>query len=526
MAVAIAGTKNNAMAFLKRPSLRLSIRNRFFLLVLILAILPFLAYKFAVDLHRLLLKNQAIIQQQTVVNLSYILENRPDLWALQIQAGDPTSQLAHLNLERSVLWIVNEKGQATYVVGRLANYESSLTQAPFAVLGHFAIKSLSKLLPYTLPYPFPQSLTPEVALIQQAIRGRTFQQYRLNRQDKPVSLMSATPLRIKNQVVGAVVLEQTMDSLLAESLNTFYRLIGIGSLVFIMVILGAIFYSASLSNRILRLDKDVRQTFDATGKVRQLDFKDQSKQGYQDELTDLRHHIYEMLGQLSGYERYLKQLPRALRHEIHNPLNRLAMSLALVEKTVSHPHLQHAQRALDQLKQIIASMSEASSIEDSLQSQQGEPFAIGEMLNLYFDSVKATQTHPFEIEVELTPEVEVLGDGFMLEQLLDKLISNAKDFDNGQCPIQLTAQQQKNWIKIIVSNCGIHLPKGYETQVFDGMLSIRQPNQDDQAHLGLGLYIARLITQFHQGHITAQNWQTPSQKGVSFVVSLPRYQPK
>ncbi len=98
--------------------LRLSIRTRFFILLLLLTILPFLAYKFAVDLHRLLLKNQAIIQQQTVVNLSYILENRTDLWALQIQAGNPTSQLAHLNLEKSVLWIVNEFGQATYVVGR------------------------------------------------------------------------------------------------------------------------------------------------------------------------------------------------------------------------------------------------------------------------------------------------------------------------------------------------------------------------------------------------------------------------
>jgi len=64
--------------------LRLSIRNRFFILLLLLTVLPFLAYNFAVDLHRLLLKNQAIIQQQTVINLSYILENRTDLWALQI----------------------------------------------------------------------------------------------------------------------------------------------------------------------------------------------------------------------------------------------------------------------------------------------------------------------------------------------------------------------------------------------------------------------------------------------------------
>lgn len=508
-----------------RP-LRLSIRTRFFILLLILTILPFLAYKFAVDLHRLLLKNQAIIQQQTVVNLSYILENRPDLWALQIQAGNPTSQLAHLNLDRSVLWIVNEVGQATYVVGRLANYDSKAYQDPFTTLGHFTIKGLSKLIPYSLPYPFPQSLTPEVALINQAVHGRTFQQYRMNRDNKPVSLMSATPLKIKDQIVGAIILEQTMDSLLTESLSMFYRLIGIGGIVFLLVIGGAVFYTASLSNRILRLDRDVRQTFDPYGRAHQLDFQDQAKRGYRDELSDLRHHIYEMLSQLSGYERYLKQLPRALRHEIHNPLNRLSMSLSLLEKEVAHKQLNYAKRALEQLKQIIASMSEASSIEDSLQSHPPEPFAIGDMLSHYFDSVTSADAERFQVVQNLSGEIEVLGDGFMLEQLLDKLISNAKDFDNGACPITLKAEKHSGkWVEIRVQNCGPGLPEGHEKQIFDGMLSIRRFNQDDQAHLGLGLYIARLIANFHQGTLEAENWSSADQKsdqaGVVFVLRLP-----
>jgi signal transduction histidine kinase len=421
-----------------------------------------------------------------------------------------------------VLWIVNEVGQATYVVGRLANYQSNAYQDPFTTLGHFAIKGLSKLIPYSLPYPFPQSLTPEVALIKQAIRGRTFQQYRMNRDNKPVSLMSATPLKIKDQIVGAIILEQTMDSLLTESLSMFYRLIGIGSIVFLLVILGAVIYTASLSNRILRLDRDVRQTFDPYGRAHQLDFQDQSERGYRDELSDLRHHIYEMLSQLSGYERYLKQLPRALRHEIHNPLNRLAMSLSMLEKDVQHKQLSYAQRALEQLKQIIASMSEASSIEDSLHAQPREAFPVGEMLTHYFDSVTSMDAERFDVQQTLTGQLQVLGDGFMLEQLLDKLISNAKDFDNGQCPISLSAHKRGQWIEIRVKNCGPHLPEGYETQLFDGMLSIRRFNQDEQAHLGLGLYIARLIANFHQGTLEAENWSDTSEKtGVVFILRLP-----
>lgn len=504
---------------------RFSIRNRFFMLLLLLTILPFLAYNFAVDLHRLLLKNQAIIQQQTVINLSYILENRTDLWALQIQAGNPTSQLAHLNLDKSALWIVNEIGQVTYVVGHLEkNHNNLQSQSLFSQLGHFLIKSLSTIMPFSLPYPYPQSHTPEVALIQQAINGRTFQQYRMNLQNQPVSLMSATPLKVGNHIIGAVVLEQSMDSLLTESLETFYRLIGIGGLVFMLVILGAILYIASLSNRIVRLDKDVRKTFDNYGKVNQFRFPDKKRLGYDDELADLRHHVYEMLTQLASYERYLKQLPRTLRHEIHNPLNRLSMSLSLLEKDVQHKQIPYSQHALQQLKQIISSLSEASSIEDSLQSQPPEPFDLSEMLKLYFESIEETvSSEEIQIENHLTEPAMVLGDGFMVEQLMDKLLGNAKDFNDHKHPIYITATRQDKQVEIQVKNSGPPLPEGFEKQIFDGMMSIREANSDDQAHLGLGLFIVKLITDFHHGKIEANNITEPQHDfwGVSFKLTLP-----
>ena len=356
------------------PKLRLSIRTRFLILLLLLTILPFLAYKFAVDLHRLLLENQATIQKQTVINLSYILENRTDLWAIQIQRQNPSSHLSHLNLDQSVIWMVNEHGQATFVVGSMPN-ESSFTHLdPFSRLGYFLIEVVSQVIPFSPPYPYPQSKTPEISLIEESTSGNTFQQYRMDRNNEPISLMSATPVKFKDKIVGAVIIEQSMDTLLTESMNDFYRLIGIGALVFLLVILGAILYTASLSNRIVRLDKDVRETFDSYGKVNQLSFPDTRLRHYHDEISDLRHHIYEMLTQLASYERYLKQLPRTLRHEIHNPLNRLSMSLSLMEKEVEHKQLNYSKHALEQLKQIIASMSEASSIEDSLHSQTPEAF--------------------------------------------------------------------------------------------------------------------------------------------------------
>ncbi|WP_232023352.1 hypothetical protein [Thiomicrorhabdus aquaedulcis] len=199
---------------------RISIRTRFFILLLLLTILPFLAYRFAIDLHRIMLNNQAIVQQQTVENLALILENRTDLWALQIQTGKPT-RLSHLNLTNSVLWVVNEKGQTTYVVGELPSKEANGHNDFFTMVGKSLIKTLATVIPYSLPYPYPQSETPEINLIANALKGKTIQQYRMDYQQQPISLMSATPLMIKNRIIGSIVLEQRMETLFSETFNYF-----------------------------------------------------------------------------------------------------------------------------------------------------------------------------------------------------------------------------------------------------------------------------------------------------------------
>jgi signal transduction histidine kinase len=53
------------------------------------------------------------------------------------------------------------------------------------------------------------------------------------------------------------------------------------------------------------------------------------------------------------------------------------------------------------------------------------------------------------------------------------------------------------------------------SQLFDSMVSVRK-GADDK-HLGLGLYIAKLIAEGHGGHISADNVRD----GVLFTVALP-----
>ena len=57
------------------------------------------------------------------------------------------------------------------------------------------------------------------------------------------------------------------------------------------------------------------------------------------------------------------------------------------------------------------------------------------------------------------------------------------------------------------------------SQLFDSMVSVRT---GDDKHLGLGLYVAKLIAEGHGGRISAEN----TDAGVRFLVTIPLGEPR
>jgi signal transduction histidine kinase len=55
-------------------------------------------------------------------------------------------------------------------------------------------------------------------------------------------------------------------------------------------------------------------------------------------------------------------------------------------------------------------------------------------------------------------------------------------------------------------NRGPALPPEIADRLFDSMISARKEASGDNPHLGLGLYIVRLIAEFHGGRASARNW--------------------
>lgn len=505
---------------MKSPNLpfKFTIRRRLLLLLLMLGLLPLLAYRFAMDFQHLLLEHQARLHQHTVQNLALILENRPDLWGQTQAAGQV---LSHVDLQNSSIWLVNPQGQTNYVMGQLAKPIPQSTPI-FEQLGAQVIGLVGQLSGQVLPYPFPQSENPELTLIKMALKGQSSQQYRSDQQGQPVSLMSASPLYLDKQQVGAIVFEQNLDTIFNQTLRHFHYLVGLGSVLMLLVLLGIWWYSRSLSNRIVRLSNDVTSSFELESRQWQPHVL-KRPEPYADEITDLRQNILEILEKIASYERYLKQLPNSLRHELHNPINRLSASLELLSlESDHHPRIEQAQQSLLQLQRIIQALSESSSLEQSLQNHCLMSLKVTPRLLNYFGDVQTSQAPGLVvIENQLSKhDLTIKADGFLLEQLLDKLIDNALSFNNAACPVRIRLANTATKISIEVINCGPLLPVGFEQQIFEGMVSMRSPSETEETHLGLGLYLARLIAEFHQADLQASNWKQADLQGVCVKLSL------
>jgi len=103
----------------------------------------------------------------------------------------------------------------------------------------------------------------------------------------------------------------------------------------------------------------------------------------------------------------------------------------------------------------------------------------------------------------------VEGSPDLAAQLLDKLVANAVDFSSPGHAVRISLAVENGVAELGVENQGPPLPEEMRGKLFESMVSVRgeraREGQSGEPHLGLGLYVARLIAEFHGGTIAARN---------------------
>jgi signal transduction histidine kinase len=113
--------------------------------------------------------------------------------------------------------------------------------------------------------------------------------------------------------------------------------------------------------------------------------------------------------------------------------------------------------------------------------------------------------------------VLILGVPDRIAQMLDKLIDNAIQFGSENGLIIVNLRRDAEFIELSVLNDGPSLPDDIADRLFDPMVSSTKDAR--KTHLGLGLYIVRLVAESHRGTVRAENRR--GSRGVEVTVALP-----
>ena len=433
-------------------------------------------------------------------------ETRPG--RLVRSSGEITSILRRFNdTPGRRIWVLDSQGQVLANTGTLT---PSVERHPLNLFYSLLLPSVSER--------FKDDLAGASRLqgseIQSALAGNTESRWRSSPDEKAVIVSAATPVWIGNDVRGVVVVEETTNNIQMLQRNALVSMVNKTLMVFFLITLALLVFATRLSIRLRRLSEEAEQSIDEHGKV----VGKMTASTATDELGDLSRNYAAILERLREYNVYLEGLASKLSHELRTPMAVVQSSLENLRTELANndsKYLDRAQEGIDRLQKIVTRLSEAARLEQALQGAETSSVDLCQLIKQAVDGYRhAYPGMKFHLDVP-DNELCIKASPELFMQMLDNIIANAVDFSAKNMPVDIRLWKDSTGTVLDITNYGSSLPAEMENQLFNSMVSVREQRQS-MPHLGLGLYIARLVAEFHRGRIRAFNLDR--QNGVCFRI--------
>ncbi|MFT5069505.1 MAG: two-component system sensor histidine kinase ChvG [Candidatus Paceibacteria bacterium] len=337
-----------------------------------------------------------------------------------------------------------------------------------------------------------------------------------------VFAVAAPILDQEGELLGVVLIKQSTAQILGLQRQAMENIALLSLSTMLVILLVLLLFSWRQAMRIRRLGREAQQVVDPDGRLRTDQLYNEIRAG--DEIGDLARSFSGVVARLHEHQEFMSTMPRTLRHEVNNPLNATMTSLENMQmhgvSEGQQRYIDSAQRGLVKISAIVEKLADAANLEAALHEDELEPLDLLHLLKTYVHHQNpATLGGSADVVFEANQQsIYVAGVDYRIEQLLDKLLDNARDFRDEASLVTVRLFQQDYDCFLEVENNGPSIPSELMAGMFNSMVSARAAGAG-HAHFGLGLYIVRLISQFHGGSVSAHNLIQP--EGVMFRVKLP-----
>ncbi|MDY1550128.1 ATP-binding protein [Luteibacter sahnii] len=353
--------------------------------------------------------------------------------------------------------------------------------------------------------------------VRRALEGKPSTAWRVGEARGSVVLAAAMPVTIRGKLHGVVLLEQPSRAVPLLANRALFGLLIVSFGVLLVAGGVLLLFATRLTFRLRRLRNAAERAQDNDGRLDgPFPLTDAT-----DELGDLARSFARLFEVVGGYTDYLRTLASKLSHELNTPLAIVKSSLDNLDHAglpaEAEPYLARARDGVARLGALVRAMSEASRMERAIAAAEAEDVDLAEIVRGCADGYRVlaggrridTSLPDEPIRMHVSPE--------LMAQALDKLFDNAVSFTPADGWLRVTLSPTPDGADITLANQGPSLPAAMQGRLFDSLVSLRDKATPGEApHLGLGLYVVRLVAERHQGSASACNIEG----GVAFTLHL------
>jgi two-component system sensor histidine kinase CiaH len=217
-------------------------------------------------------------------------------------------------------------------------------------------------------------------------------------------------------------------------------------------------------------------------------------------------------------------------HELRSPLAVMETNLELVmgnrEETIESQSkwLENVQIENRRMTKLVTDLLFLARADSNQQMIERVLFPLNVVVREVIDSFEPLAAKKgIQLDMDLEPEIEFLGDEDRLKQLTVILLDNAIKYTPQGGKATVSLKQRDSHVELIVSDTGVGIESEHLNKVFDRFYRVDKARSRDICGTGLGLSIAEWIVKEHKGSILVNS--TPG-AGSTFKVLLPKTQQK
>lgn len=228
---------------------------------------------------------------------------------------------------------------------------------------------------------------------------------------------------------------------------------------------------------------------------------------------------------LRDADRRKNEFLATLAHELRNPLTPIRSALEILNHTDNPAQAQQARTIIErQIRKIVIlvdDLLEISRITRGKIQLHKEVISVQAVIKDVIETTEPLMVaagHQFTLQV---PEEVICidADDVRIAQIIINIVNNAIKYTNTDGQISLTVATENDQVIIRIKDNGVGIPTDRLESIFEIFEQVEHAGKKFQSGLGIGLSLAKELTELHGGTITAHS--EGQGKGSEFTIRLP-----